>query len=306
VEHPVSEETAGIDLVRAQFRIADGEKLDWTGDIEPRGHSFEFRINGEDAGRGFLPAPGTVSLFVAPAGPGVRVDSGVESGSVISGSFDSLLAKIIVTGSDRQQALERSRRALAEMRVEGMATVLPFHRAVLDDPAFTAADGAFDVHTRWIETEFVNTIAPFVAPAGIDTVEPAGPLREFVTEVNGRRVKVGLPAELLAAAGSATGSAAGSSGAAGGRPKRTRSGHSAPTPSGGTVVAPMQGTVVKVAVSVGDPVSTGDVIAVVEAMKMENPITAHRDGVITAIEVEVGGTVTSGATVAEIGDAPMN
>ena len=171
VEHPVSEETAGIDLVREQFRIADGEKLRWTTDLEPRGHSIEFRINGEDPGRGFLPAPGTVTNFVSPAGPGVRVDSGVESGSVISGSFDSLLAKVIVTGSDRQQAIERSRRALAEMRVDGMATVLPFHLAVLDDPAFTAADGVFDVHTRWIETEFVNTIEPFT---GTGTGTPRG------------------------------------------------------------------------------------------------------------------------------------
>jgi acetyl-CoA/propionyl-CoA carboxylase biotin carboxyl carrier protein len=296
VEHPVSEETAGIDLVLAQFRIADGEKLEFTEDLMPRGHSFEFRINGEDPGRGFLPAPGTVSRFIAPSGPGVRVDSGVESGSVISGSFDSLLAKVIVTGADRQQALARSRRALAEMQVDGMATVLPFHRAVLDDPAFTAADGVFDVHTRWIETEFVNTLEPFAAPA--DAVEPAGSLREFVAEVNGRRVKVGLPADLVSAVGSGATRAGATR-----RPRSTRDGHSASAASGGSVVAPMQGTVVKVAVAVGDPVSSGDVVAVVEAMKMENPITAHRGGVVTSVAVEVGGAVTAGAVIAEIGDA---
>jgi acetyl-CoA/propionyl-CoA carboxylase biotin carboxyl carrier protein len=298
VEHPVSEETAGIDLVLAQFRIADGEKLEFTEDLTPRGHSFEFRINGEDPGRGFLPAPGTVTGFVPPAGPGVRVDSGVESGSVISGSFDSLLAKVIVTGADRRQALARSRRALAEMQVDGMATVLPFHRAVLDDPAFTADDGVFDVHTRWIETEFVNTIEPFTAPAQTDETGPAGPLREFVAEVNGRRVKVGLPADLLSTAGSGA-----ARGGAPGRPRRAKAGHSASASSGGSVIAPMQGTVVKVAVAVDDPVAAGDVIAVVEAMKMENPITAHRDGVITSVAVEVGGPVTAGAVIAEIGDA---
>ena len=299
VEHPVSEETAGIDLVREQFRIADGEKLDFTEDLEPRGHSIEFRINGEDPGRGFLPAPGTVTRFVPPAGPGVRVDSGVESGSVISGSFDSLLAKIIVTGADRQQALARSRRALAEMQVEGMATVLPFHRAVLDDPAFTAADGVFDVHTRWIETEFVNTIEPFAAPAPTDAAEPAGPLREFVAEVNGRRVKVGLPPDLVIAIGSGSAARRSNKPATAGAGPGTR----ASATSGASVVAPMQGTVVKVAVAVGDPVSAGDVVAVVEAMKMENPITAHRDGVVTAVAVEVGGTVTAGAVIAEIEDA---
>ena len=291
VEHPVSEETAGIDLVRAQFRIADGEKLGWTADLEPRGHSIEFRINGEDPGRGFLPAPGTVTKFVPPAGPGVRVDSGVEAGSVISGSFDSLLAKVIVTGADRQQAIERSRRALAEMTVDGMATVLPFHRAVLQDPAFTASDGAFDVHTRWIETEFVNTIEPFTGAAAAP--ESPGPRQEIVAEVNGRRVTVSLPAEFATRTG----------GTGRPTPRRGKSAHNAPTASGHAVVAPMQGTVVKIAVAVGDAVLAGDVVAVVEAMKMENPIAAHRDGVVTSIAVEIGGAVTAGAVVAEIGDA---
>ena len=215
---------------------------------------------------------------------------------MISGSFDSLLAKVIVTGADRQQALARSRRALAEMQVEGMATVLPFHRAVLDDPAFTAVDGVFDVHTRWIETEFVNTLEPFDAST-TEAAEPAGPLREFVAEVNGRRVKVGLPPDLVDAVGS--GSARGGSPS---RPRQLRAVHTHSAASGGSVVAPMQGTVVKVAVAVGDPVSEGDVVAVVEAMKMENPITAHRDGVISSVAVEVGGTVTAGAVIAEIAD----
>ncbi len=295
VEHPISEETSGIDLVREQFRIADGEKLRWTHDVRPRGHSFEFRINGEDPGRGFLPAPGTVTRFVPPSGPGVRVDAGVESGSVISGDFDSLLAKIIVTGADRQEALERSRRALAEMQVEGMATVLPFHRVVLDDPAFTAENGVFDVHTRWIETEFVNTIEMFPTPVAVETPAPAGPLREFVAEVNGRRVRVGLPPELVTAGAARPASAAG-------RSKRSKLAHAVPLPTKGAVVAPMQGTVVKVAVAVDDAVRAGDVIAVIEAMKMENPITAHHDGKITAVKVEVGAKVTAGAVVAEIAE----
>jgi len=298
VEHPVSEETSGIDLVREQFRIADGEKLRWTDDLPPRGHSIEFRLNGEDPGRGFLPAPGVVSRFVPPAGPGVRVDSGVESGAEIGGGFDSLLAKIIVTGADRDEALARSRRALAEMVVEGMATVLPFHRAVLDDPAFTAVDGSFDVHTRWIETEFDNTLPAFdlaSAAAAGDPVER----QTIVAEVNGRRVSVTLPAELAPSA-RPSGPAAPARRAA----KRGGSAHHSPEGGGDSVVAPMQGTVVKVAVAVGDTVAPGDVVAVVEAMKMENPIPAHKAGVVTSIAVEVGGSVTAGAAVAEIADAP--
>ncbi|HEY7814456.1 MAG TPA: biotin carboxylase N-terminal domain-containing protein [Nakamurella sp.] len=298
VEHPVSEETSGIDLVREQFRIADGEKLRWTEDLPPRGHSIEFRINGEDPGRGFLPAPGVVSRFVAPAGPGVRVDSGVESGSEISGAFDSLLAKIIVTGEDRAQALQRSRRALAEMRVEGMATVLPFHRAVLDEPAFTAADGAFAVHTRWIETEFDNSLAPF-DPASAVPAGEAGARQEVVAEVNGRRVTVTLPPEFTAMATRSSFAAPAR------RASSKRAGaHHSPEGGGDAVVAPMQGTVVKVAVAVGDQVAQGDVVAVVEAMKMENPIPAHKAGLVKAVAVEVGGSVTAGAVVAEIEDAP--
>ena len=293
VEHPVSEETSGIDLVREQFRIADGEKLRWNSDPEPRGHSIEFRINGEDPGRNFLPAPGTVTKFVAPAGPGVRLDSGVESGSVIGGAFDSLLAKLIVTGADRTEALERARRALAEMVVEGMATVLPFDRAVVVDPAFTAPEGNFAVHTRWIETEFANSIEPFAGAAETDQ-EPI-PRRVVVAEVNGRRVQVSLPGDLvIAGAGGAT------TGNGGARAARRTKKSAAAAVGGDAVTAPMQGTVVKVAVSEGDEVSVGDLIAVVEAMKMENPVTAHKGGTVAELVAEVGATVTSGAVLAQI------
>ncbi len=294
VEHPVSEETSGLDLVREQFRIADGEDLRLTADPEPRGHSFEFRINGEDAGRGFLPAPGTVTRFVAPAGPGVRVDAGVESGTVIGGQFDSMVAKLIVTGSDRRQALERSRRALAEMVVDGLPTVLPFHRVVVEDPAFTAPEGAasFTVHTRWIETEFDNRIEPFETPeAGGDADE--APRRTVVVEVGGRRLEVSLPGDLTPA-GSAAPRASGA-----GRKRRARSGGGAKV-SGDAVTAPMQGTVVKVAVSEGDVVEAGDLVLVLEAMKMENPVTAHKAGTVTGLSVEAGAAVTQGVVICEI------
>ncbi|WP_322097779.1 acetyl/propionyl/methylcrotonyl-CoA carboxylase subunit alpha [Nakamurella alba] len=291
VEHPVSEETSGLDLVREQFRIAEGEKLRWTEDPAPRGHSIEFRINGEDPGRGFLPAPGTVTAFVAPSGPGVRLDSGVVTGSVVSGNFDSLLAKLIVTGADRDEALARSRRALAEMKVEGMATALSFHRVVVDDPAFTAPDGDFTVHTRWIETEFDNTIAPFTGAAD---VADGGEVTKtvVVAEVNGRRVTVSLPSDLFAG-----GPARKAAPAKAKRSNRSRGGAAA---GGDSVVAPMQGTVVKVAVSVGDVVAAGDLVAVVEAMKMENPITAHQAGTVASVAVSPGDAVTSGAVIAEI------
>ncbi|MBN9609172.1 MAG: acetyl-/propionyl-CoA carboxylase subunit alpha [Actinobacteria bacterium 69-20] len=298
VEHPVSEETSGIDLVREQFRVAAGEKLRWTTDLTPRGHSIEFRINGEDPGRGFLPAPGTITRFVAPAGPGVRVDSGVESGTVIGGAFDSMLAKLIVTGADRTEALERSRRALAEFVIDGMATVLPFDRAVVDDPAFTAADGGFAVHTRWIETEFAGGIEPFHGDAagGHDPASAAGPAprQTVVAEVNGRRVEVSLPADLPGFGGRAA-TVPGR-----GRTARRTGRTAASAGSGDTVTAPMQGTVVKVAVAVGDVVSAGDLVVVVEAMKMENPVTAHKDGSVTSVAVEVGATVNSGAALVEI------
>jgi acetyl-CoA/propionyl-CoA carboxylase biotin carboxyl carrier protein len=298
VEHPVSEETSGIDLVLEQFRIAAGQHLRFTEDPTPRGHAIEFRINGEDAGRGFLPAPGTVTRFVAPDGPGVRVDSGVETGTVIGGQFDSMVGKLIVTGEDREQAMARSRRALAELVVEGLPTVIPFHRAVLADPAFTAPDGAesFTVHTRWIETEFDNRIPPYEgAPAEDD--EEVAPRQTVVVEVGGKRLEVSLPGDLALGGGGGGGRAAAPK-----KKSRRRAGGGAKV-SGDAVTAPMQGTVVKVAVSEGDTVATGDLVVVVEAMKMENPVTAHKDGVITGLTLEAGASVNQGAVICEIPDS---
>ncbi|WP_410656385.1 acetyl/propionyl/methylcrotonyl-CoA carboxylase subunit alpha [Amycolatopsis sp. lyj-112] len=292
VEHPVSEETTGLDLVREMFRIARGEKLRITEDPEPRGHSIEFRINGEDAGRGFLPAPGTVTKFVAPSGPGVRVDSGVESGTVIGGQFDSMLAKLIVTGSDRQNALERSRRALAEMVAEGMATVLPFHRAIVDDPAFIGDEDGFSVHTRWIETEFENTIEPFVAPEAAEAEEEQ-PRQNVVVEVGGRRLEVSLPGGFALDAGGGTAVKA--------KPRK-RAGGTKAAVSGDAVTAPMQGTIVKVAVEEGQQVEAGELVVVLEAMKMENPVTAHKAGTVTGLSVEVGAAVTQGTQLFELKD----
>jgi acetyl-CoA/propionyl-CoA carboxylase biotin carboxyl carrier protein len=286
VEHPVSEETAGIDLVRAQFQIASGEPLELTEDPAPRGHAIEFRINGEDPGRNFLPAPGAVTALRWPAGPGVRVDAGVDDGSVIGGNFDSLLAKIIVTGSTRAEALERSRRVLDETVIEGIATVLPFHRAVVRDPAFTGSP--FTVHTRWIETEWAGGIAPFTpAAAGPEAAE-----REtVVVEVGGRRLEVSLPKSLMAGKG----------GGPAVRPSARRGGGAAATTVGGAALtAPMQGTIVKVAVQDGDSVQEGDVIVVVEAMKMEQPLPAHQSGVVSGLAVEVGATVTAGSVICSI------
>jgi acetyl-CoA/propionyl-CoA carboxylase biotin carboxyl carrier protein len=293
VEHPVSEETSGLDLVREQFRIANGDPLPLTDDPEPRGHSIEFRINGEDAGRGFLPAPGTVSAITFPAGPGVRVDAGVETGSVIGGQFDSLLAKLIVTGSDRAQALERSRRALAEFQVEGMATVLPFHRLVVEDLAFApASDEHFTVHTRWIETEWDNTVTPF--DGGVEA-EEAAPRQSVVVEVGGRRLEVSLPGDFALGGNGAQQAAMRTT-------TRKRHGKGASLVSGDAVTAPMQGTVIKVAVSDGDTVATGDLVVVLEAMKMENPVTAHKSGTITSLSAEPGGSVGQGAVLCEIKD----
>jgi len=293
VEHPVSEETAGVDLVREQFRIAAGEKLRFDADPTPRGHSIEFRINGEDAGRNFLPAPGVVTRFVPPDGPGVRVDSGVESGTEIGGQFDSLLAKVIVTGADREQALERSRRALDEMVVEGMATVLPFHRVVVRDPAFVGDGSTFSVHTRWIETEFDNTIAPYG-----DGAEPAEEesRQTVVVEVGGRRLEVSLPGGLALG-----GQPAGPGAAGRGKPRKRGAGKST-TVSGDAVAAPMQGTIVKIAVEDGHQVESGELIVVLEAMKMENPVVAHKSGTVTGLAVAVGETVTQGSVLCEIKD----
>ncbi|MCX4783649.1 acetyl/propionyl/methylcrotonyl-CoA carboxylase subunit alpha [Streptomyces sp. NBC_01264] len=291
VEHPVTEEVSGLDLVREMFRIADGEELGY-GDPVLRGHSFEFRINGEDPGRGFLPAPGTVTRFAPPTGPGVRLDAGVESGSVIGPAWDSLLAKLIVTGATREQALQRAARALAEFEVEGMATAIPFHRAVVVDPAFTA--DPFTIHTRWIETEFVNEIPAFVVPSADDSEDEPG--REtVVVEVGGKRLEVSLPPSL--------GMTLARTAAAGGaRPKRRAAQKSGPAASGDTLASPMQGTIVKVAVEEGQQVNEGDLVVVLEAMKMEQPLNAHRSGTVVGLAAEVGASLTSGAAICEIKD----
>jgi acetyl-CoA/propionyl-CoA carboxylase biotin carboxyl carrier protein len=291
VEHPVTEEVTGVDLVREQFRIAEGLELTFT-DPVARGHSFEFRINGEDPGRGFLPAPGAVSTFVPPLGPGVRVDTGVESGSVIGGAFDSLLAKLIVTGATREQALERSRRALEEMQVEGMATLIPFHRKVVSDPAFTSEP--FTVHNRWIETEFDNDIPPFAGAAGAD--EEAGPRETVVVEVGGKRLEVSLPSGFGGGGGGGGGSAKK------GPAKRKAAGKAGGAASGDSLTSPMQGTIVKVAVEDGAQVEAGDLVVVLEAMKMEQPLNAHKAGTITGLAAAVGEVVTAGATLCEIKD----
>jgi len=289
VEHPVTEETTGVDLVREQFRVAEGETLRFTEDPPAVGHAFEFRINGEDPGRGFLPAPGTVTTYIEPGGPGVRVDSGIEPNSVVSGAFDSLLAKVIVWGESRDEALARSRRALDEMVVDGMATALPFHRAVVRDPAFTSHP--FTVHTRWMETEFDNQIPPFAGAA--EAAEEAATREIVVVEVGGKRLEVSLPA------GFGSGGGAGPRKAA---PKRSAGKRSASGASGDSLIAPMQGTIVKVAVSDGDVVSAGDLVVVLEAMKMEQPLNAHKSGTITGLAAQVGAVVTSGATICDIKD----
>jgi acetyl-CoA/propionyl-CoA carboxylase biotin carboxyl carrier protein len=289
VEHPVTEETTGIDLVREQFRVADGDKLSIPLDPVPSGHAIEFRINAEDAGRNFLPAPGTVTEWQPPTGPGVRLDAGVDKGFVVPQAFDSMLAKLIIIGSSRQQAIERARRALAEFVVDGMPTVIPFHQAVLNEPAFVAADGNFAVHTRWIETEFNNTIEPYTGAEG-DDVEPE-PREHVVVEVGGRRIEVVLPAGLGAGAAPTAAKRA---------PRRAGGSKAAAKATGDSLTSPMQGTIVKVAVEDGQQVSAGELIVVLEAMKMEQPLNAHRDGVITALNAEVGQTVSSGAVICEI------
>jgi acetyl-CoA/propionyl-CoA carboxylase biotin carboxyl carrier protein len=289
VEHPVTEETSGIDLVREQFRIADGEPLRFAGDPTPRGHSIEFRINGEDPGRGFLPAPGTVTTFRTPEGPGVRVDTGVESGSVIGGNFDSLLAKVIVTGETRAEALQRARRALDEMIVDGMATALPFHRLIVRDPSFV--DEPFRVHTRWIETEWENTVPAFTGAAQPETPEDR---TTVVVEVGGKRLEVSLPAGYGAGTTEPAGPVRTST------PRRRHGKGGAAAVSGDALTSPMQGTIVKVAVSEGDTVAEGDLVVVLEAMKMEQPLNAHKAGVITNLTAKVGAALTSGAPICDI------
>jgi acetyl-CoA/propionyl-CoA carboxylase biotin carboxyl carrier protein len=290
VEHPVTEEVSGVDLVREMFRIADGEPLGYD-DPPLRGHSIEFRINAEDAGRNFLPAPGTITAMRVPSGPGVRVDGGYETGATVPGSFDSLIAKLIVTGRDRQQALERSRRALAEYQIEGMPTVLPFHRAVVDDPAFATDDTTpFTVHTRWIETGFDNTIAPWSGVAADHEPEP--PRERVTVEVDGKRLEVVLPAGLgVGVGGGAPAKAA---------PRRAGRRKASAAASGDSLTSPMQGTIVKLGVAEGDEVAVGDLVVVLEAMKMEQPITAHKTGVVTGLTAEIGQTLASGATICDI------
>jgi len=282
VEHPVTEETTGIDLVIEQLRIAEGLPLSITETPAPRGHAFEFRINAEDVGRGFLPSPGPVTLFEAPSGPGVRVDAGVDSGSQVPGTFDSLMAKLIVTGATREQAIARARRALKEFRIEGLPTVLPFHRAVMTHPDFVSGD-AFKVHTRWIETDFANGEAPAMRP---DPLPDAALLRTAI-EVDGRRMALGLPAVLLAGLSSV---------AAGGSAPQAE----AAVADAAAVAAPVSGTLQGWKVTDGDEVAEGAVIAVMEAMKMEMQVVAHRAGRI-AFAVAAGGYVASGATLATIG-----
>ncbi|MEV6982592.1 biotin carboxylase N-terminal domain-containing protein [Sphaerisporangium sp. NPDC051017] len=287
VEHPVSEEVTGIDLVREMFRVADGEPIGYD-DPEVRGHSIEFRINAEDAGRNFLPSPGTLTTMHVPSGPGVRLDAGYEPGMTVPQSFDSLVAKLIVTGRTRAEALARSRRALAEFVIEGMPTVIPFHRAVVEDAAFTGEP--FGVHTRWIETEFTGAIEPYAGD--VASSEEPEERERVIVEVGGKRLEVVLPA-----ASSTTRQATK-------KPARRAAGRGGAAAWGGdALVSPMQGTIVKVAASDGDAVQAGDVIVVLEAMKMEQPLTAHKSGTVTGLVSTVGQTVTAGAAICEIKDA---
>ncbi|WP_053387867.1 acetyl/propionyl/methylcrotonyl-CoA carboxylase subunit alpha [Leucobacter japonicus] len=290
VEHPVSEEVTGLDLVREQFRIAEGGVIEY-GDPEPRGHSFEFRLNGEDPGNGFLPAPGPVSLFKPASGPGVRIDTGVTSGDVVSGAFDSMLGKLIVTGATREEALERSRRALDEFEIQGLPTVLPFHRKIVRDPAFTAPDGTFGVYTLWIESEFDNDIEPWegeVPPIAQDAKR-----RTVTVEVEGRRVEVTMPATLLPLVDQEV--------TRGPAPRRAK-GAGIAASAGDSVTAPMQATVVKLAVEEGQEVAEGDLIVVLEAMKMEQSIYAHRSGIVAGVDAPVGQTVSNGHLLLSIID----
>ena len=286
VEHPVSEETTGLDLVREQFRIAEGHELSLKEDPTPRGHAFEFRINGEDAAANFMPAPGTIVKYSEPAGPGVRVDSGVVQGSVIGGQFDSMLAKLIVWGPDRETALRRSARALSEYTVEGLPTVIPFDQAIVADPAFTAEDGNFSVYTKWIEEEWDNQLPAHDDSTDAEAAE-AEPSQVHTVEIDGRRIEVALPASF------------GINGAP--RKKKKRKGSSAKAAvSGDAVTSPMQGTVIKVNVEEGQEVSEGEVLLVLEAMKMENPVKAHKTGTVTGLAVEAGAATTKGSVLLEI------
>ncbi|MFC4069044.1 ATP-binding protein [Actinoplanes subglobosus] len=291
VEHPVTEQVTGLDLVAEMLRIADGGMLDYP-DPPVRGHAIEFRVNAEDPGRGFLPTPGTVTVFRPPGGPGVRLDAGVEAGTVVGPAWDSLLAKLIVTGATRAEALRRAARALAEFEVAGVPTVLPFHRAVVADPAFapevTGDGGPFTVHTRWIETEFAADL-PAATPVVTEAADD--PRETVVVEVDGRRVAVTLPAARVTATPATPQPA---------RPARRGSGRGAAVLDQNTLTAPMQGTIVKVAVADGQYVRAGELVAVLEAMKMEQPLHAHRDGTVSGIRAEAGSAVTTGSAICDI------
>jgi len=296
VEHPVTEEVTGVDLVLEQFRIAAGEPISNL-DPQTRGHSIEFRINGEDPGAGFMPAPGRISALRFPSGPGVRIDAGVVQGDIVSGNFDSMIAKVIVTGATREQALARARRALAEMSVEGIPTVLPFHRAVLESPEFAAEDGNFGVFTTWIESDFADVVAGLGRAGAASDADGVEELTErVVVEVGGKRIEVVLPAALAQA------------GRAGNRrPGPARRGARRPpgaarAASGTTLSSPMQGTIVKIAAKNGATVQAGDLIVVLEAMKMEQPLLAHRAGTVSGLVALVGASVSAGTAICEITD----
>jgi acetyl-CoA/propionyl-CoA carboxylase biotin carboxyl carrier protein len=289
VEHPVSEEVTGLDLVREQLRIAEGGKIEYS-DPEVKGHSFEFRINGEDPGRDFMPTPGKIQSIQQPSGPGIRFDSGVKSGDTVSGNFDSMLAKLIVTGEDREQALQRARRALDEIQIHGLPTVIPFHRLLVNEPSFTAEGADFSVFTRWVETEWTNEIEPW---AGIAEFDDAETLSEVTVEVDGQLVSVSLPSRMLG------------EGVNYGKPPRRKQSHQQTSHSGikgNLVFAPMQSNVVKIAVKNGDHVNEGDLLLVLEAMKMEQPVTAHRSGKISGMTLEPGATLSAGTKILEIED----
>ncbi|HLT84463.1 MAG TPA: biotin carboxylase N-terminal domain-containing protein [Phototrophicaceae bacterium] len=296
VEHPVTEEVTGIDLVREQLRVAAGEPLGYT-EVPTRGHSIEFRLNGENPAAGFLPAPGTISSLTWPGGPGVRVDTGVSAGDTVSGAFDSMLAKLIVTGADRQQALQRARRALRELEITGIPTVVPFARAVLDAPEFAAADpSSFTVHTTWIESDFAERLSQLGAPEAPTAVTPDTPedaTERVVVEVGGKRLEVVLPAGLGIGAGR------GGRGAVR-RPARRSGARAAAASSNGSLTSPMQGTIVKVAVEDGATVAAGELVVVLEAMKMEQPLVAHRAGTVRGLQAAVGETVSAGTVICDI------
>ena len=278
VEHPVSEEVTGLDLVREQFRIADGEKIN---PVDPiiRGHSIEFRINGEDPGNGFLPSLGTITKWEVPFGPGVRIDAGFDYGHTIGTHFDSLLAKLIITAATRDEAISRARRALREFEIGGLATALPFHRAIVEDSNFTED---FKVYTSYIENEFKNEIPTFSFKQGVADSKAAS--QKIIAEVNGHRFEVlmHVPEPIQ-------------------KRHRVKS-NAIGKVAGDSLESPMQGTVVKIAKSNGDRVEPGDLIVVLEAMKMEQPLVAHKAGTISKLQVGVGETVASGSTLCVIED----